>query len=131
MESVNNETLVKMKPSLVERYPGPALTEGYTCVTTLTTAGLAWAAAWTMAESSVMVTPGRRFTDCGLVGDCSWSTPRVTPPDTSAVSTMRATTTRNGLQRRAAGAGRASSPAAASDGRTSPGAWIWGCTLRV
>src|SRR5467141_2598442 len=120
-----------MKPSLVARYPEPALTEGSTCVTTLTTAGLALAAAWTMAESSVMVTRDPRSTDCGLVRDCSWSTPRLTPPDTSAASRMTATTRRRGLQRRAPGAGWALSAPPASDGRASPGAWTCGCTLRV
>src|SRR5437899_897476 len=33
-----------------------------------------------MAESSEMVTPDRRFTDCGLVRDYSWSTAKLTPP---------------------------------------------------
>src|SRR5437899_12908963 len=84
-----------------------------------------------MAESSVMVTRDLRSTDCGLVRDCSWSTPSVTPPDTSAASTMTATTTRKGLQRRAPGAGWAFSPPAASDGRASPVAWTCGCTPRV
>src|SRR5260370_3607637 len=76
-----------MKPSLVARYPDPPLTDGWICVTTLTTAGLARAAAWTMAESSRIVTLDRRSTDCGLVRDCSCNTPRLTPPATIAAST--------------------------------------------
>src|SRR5216683_3161714 len=52
-----------------------------------------------MAESSEIVTPDRRFTDCGLVRDCSCSTPRLTPPATSAASTTTPATTMTGLQR--------------------------------
>src|SRR5258708_26931644 len=90
-----------MKPSLVARYPDPPLTDGCIWVTTLTTAGLARAAAWTMAESSKIVTLDRRSTDCVLVRDCSCSTPRLTPPATSAASTTTPATTMTGRQRRA------------------------------
>src|SRR5260370_39659690 len=108
-----------MNPSLVARYPDPPLTDGCICVTTLTTAGLARAAAWTMAESSAMVTPDRRFTDCGFVRDCSCRTPRLTAPATTAARTTTAApnmTSRQGP--RLAGitfAGRVSSEAWTSD----------------
>src|SRR5215471_18763728 len=58
---------------------------GSCCVTTLTTAGRALVDAWTMAESSVSVSPPLRLTSCGLVRDWSLSTVRVTPVATSAV----------------------------------------------
>src|SRR5712691_11034930 len=87
-----------MKPSLVARYPEPPLTEGCSWVTTLTTAGLARAAACTMAESSEIVTPDRRLTDWGFVRDCSWSTPSATAPATSAARTTTADMYMTGLQ---------------------------------
>src|SRR5882757_9229105 len=90
--------LVTMYPSEVARYPEPRDTAGCCCVTTLTTAGLARAAACTMAESSVRVTPERRLTCWGLlVRDCTWSTARVTPAATRAVTSRPAATIRIGL----------------------------------
>jgi hypothetical protein len=55
-------TAVTMKPSEVIRKPEPRLIAGCSCVTTVTTAGLALAATWMIADSSDMVTPDRRFT---------------------------------------------------------------------
>src|SRR5450631_2213809 len=50
-----------------------------------------------MAESSAIVTPERRLTCCVLVRDWVWSTARVTPPATSAVTSRPAATSTIGL----------------------------------
>ncbi len=93
-------------------------------MTTLTTAGLARAAAWTMAESSAMVIPDRRFTDCGFVRDWSWRMPSVTAPATTAAATTTAVPSMTSRQ----GPRRAGIPFA---GRVSSEAWTSDLTLRV
>ena len=69
---------------------------GWCCVITLTTAGRALAAAWTMAESSVIVTPLRRLTCCVLVRAWNRKTASVTPAATMAVTRSPAVMARMG-----------------------------------
>ena len=65
----------------------------------VTTAGLARVAAWTIAESSEMVTPDLMSTLCGLVRASSFRIARVTPPATVAASKATPMAARRGLAR--------------------------------